>query len=86
MKENITEINLRVKEARKNLKLNQENFAKRLEVSKGFVGNVEAGNQQPSASFLNKLIKNCGISIDWLLTGKGSMKIKGIIYLNPLTF
>ena len=65
----------RIKEARKRLDLTQDDFSKKLDISKGFVAKVEKGHQQPSAMFLMQLFKTFDISIDWLLSGRGQKLI-----------
>lgn len=53
--------------------LNQSEFARQLEVSSGFVSDVVRGNKKPGAEFLHKVRVTFGISIDWLLTGDGTI-------------
>ncbi len=54
-------------------KINQTEFARRLDVSPGFVSDVVRGNKKPGAEFLFGVRKTFGISIDWLLTGEGTL-------------
>ena len=53
--------------------LNQSEFALRIGVSPGFVSDILRGNKRPGCEFLASLRQSLGVSIDWLLTGKGSM-------------
>lgn len=53
--------------------LNQSEFARRLGVSAGFVSDTARGVKKPGADFLHALRTMFGVSIDWLLTGEGSM-------------
>lgn len=53
--------------------LNQSEFALRIGVSPGFVSDILRGNKRPGCEFLSSLRQSLGVSIDWLLTGKGSM-------------
>jgi transcriptional regulator with XRE-family HTH domain len=53
--------------------LNQTEFAKKIGVSPGFVSDVVRGNKKPGADFLFAVRKVFGISVDWLLTGEGTM-------------
>ncbi len=53
--------------------LNQTEFALRIGVSPGFVSDILRGNKRPGCEFLFNLRQSMGVSIDWLLTGKGSM-------------
>lgn len=54
-------------------RLNQSEFAKRLEVSAAFISDVVRGLKKPGAEFLYSLKAVFGICIDWLLTGEGTM-------------
>lgn len=54
--------------------LSQSEFAARVKVSQGFVSDVLRGIKKPGAEFLYALKIEFGISIDWLLTGEGTMK------------
>lgn len=53
--------------------LNQSEFARRLGVSAGFVSDVVRGQKKPGAEFLYAVRTTFGISIDWLLTGDGTI-------------
>jgi len=54
--------------------LNQAEFARRLGVSAGFVSDAARGNKKPGADFLFSVRTVFGVSIDWLLTGEGTMR------------
>lgn len=64
--------------------LNQTDFARRLGVSPGFVSDVVRGNKKPGAEFLHAVRTTFGISIDWLLTGEGTISGGGGIDLDLL--
>lgn len=53
--------------------LNQSEFARQLGVSAGFVSDVVRGQKKPGAEFLHAIRTTFGISVDWLLTGEGTM-------------
>lgn len=53
--------------------MNQTEFARQVGVSAGFVSDVVRGNKRPGAEFLFAVRKRFGISIDWLLTGEGTL-------------
>jgi transcriptional regulator with XRE-family HTH domain len=53
--------------------LNQSEFARRLGASAGFVSDVARGVKKPGADFLLGVRTVFEVSIDWLLTGEGSM-------------
>lgn len=54
--------------------LNQSEFARRLSASPGFVSDAARGVKKPGADFLHGLRTVFGVSIDWLLTGEGTMR------------
>lgn len=54
--------------------VNQSEFARGLGVSAGFVSDVVRGQKKPGAEFLYAVRTTYGISIDWLLTGEGTIK------------
>lgn len=54
--------------------LNQAEFARGLGVSAGFLSDVVRGQKKPGAEFLHAVRATYGISVDWLLTGEGTMK------------
>lgn len=53
--------------------LNQSEFARQLGVSAGFVSDVVRGQKKPGAEFLYAVRTTFGISVDWLLTGEGTV-------------
>ena len=57
----------RIKEARKNQRLTQEQLAERLEISVEFVGQIERGLKLPSMSVFLKMIETLNVSADYLL-------------------
>lgn len=66
-------INDRVRTARQAIGLSQQAFADKIGISQGYLGDIERGRAGPSASFLSLITMNTDISVDWLLTGVGSM-------------
>lgn len=63
----------RIATYRKRNKLSQQQFADSIGVSRGYIGDIERGRSEPSSNFLTLLTSNFNISIDWVLTGEGSM-------------
>lgn len=61
---------------RKEKRLSQQELADLLGVSRGYVGNIESGRNEPSSSFLMLLASKLNVSADWVLTGDGEM-LKG---------
>ena len=53
--------------------VNQSEFARRLGISPGFVSEAVRGVKKPGAEFLYAVRTVFGVSIDWLLTGEGTM-------------
>lgn len=62
----------RLKQIRNNKGLTQKAFAKPLSTSSGYISEVEQGKKSPGSDFLLMLSRVWGVSIDWLLTGKGN--------------
>lgn len=54
-------------------KVNQTEFSRQLGASPGFISDVVRGRKKPGAEFLFAMRKKFGISIDWLLTGEGTL-------------
>ncbi len=67
-----TTINERFKEVRKMLKLNQEQFAREVGVSRAHVSNIENGNDNPSAALIKLICMKFNIDEPWLIDGVGS--------------
>ena len=57
----------RIKEARKQQRLTQEQLAERLDISVEFVGQIERGLKLPSMQVFIKLIEALNVSADYLL-------------------
>jgi transcriptional regulator with XRE-family HTH domain len=62
----MTESSKKIKQIRTNLNLSQDNFAKSLGFSKGYIADVESGRTKPSRNLLEVIFQRYGISIDWL--------------------
>lgn len=81
--------NYRLKELRKSLKLNANDFAKQLEMKISTLYSYENGSAKPSYEFIAKLRKITNVNIDWLFYGEGNMIIEPQntleIKYNPLT-
>lgn len=54
------------------LNLSQNEFARQLGSSSAFVSNVARGKSKPGLEFLQRIAETFGISLDWLVLGKGS--------------
>jgi len=53
--------------------LSQAELARRVTMSPSFISDVMRGVKRPGADLLLALRKSLGVSIDWLLTGEGTM-------------
>lgn len=49
----------------------QGEFAKRIGVSQGYLSHLERGEKEIGPEILLRISRECGKSIEWLLTGKG---------------
>ena len=65
-------IGKRLKEARLQQNLKQQQLADLLGTSVSYVKNVERGSK-PSLSYLQTVVENCHVSYDWLLTGSKTL-------------
>ena len=48
----------------------QGEFAKRIGVSQGYLSHLERGEKEMGPEILLRISRECGKSIEWLLTGK----------------
>lgn len=67
------EISKRLKQTRENLGLSQSAFGKKIGLSFQHVSRYERGVISPTSDILTRLHERLNVSIDWLLTGRGSM-------------
>lgn len=66
-------IGKRLKQFRIIKNLTQLDLAELMHTSQAYIGYLENDKKTPGANLLTNLKINSDISIDWLLTGKGSM-------------
>lgn len=62
----------RIKQTRKRLGYSQDVLGAKVGVSRVAVSQWERGESSPSGRYLNDLAAALGVSVDWLLTGKGN--------------
>lgn len=74
----------RLTQAIAHCKVNQTEFARQLGASSGFISDAVRGHKKPGAEFLFAMRKKFGISIDWLLTGEGTLAGTSGIHLDLL--
>ena len=68
-------INDRIKEVRKKLKLSQTAFGEKLGVGRGVITNIELNLTEPKDLFIDLLCKTFGVNPNWLISGTGDMFI-----------
>ena len=65
---------MRIRVARQYAKLSQMELAEKLGISRGAVANWESANDaHPATSRMVKLAVLTGVSVEWLVTGRGRM-------------
>ncbi len=69
-------MNSRIKDVRVALKLSQEEFGRRLGVTRGAVTNIEFNKTEPKPLFVELLCREFDVNETWLRTGEGEMFIK----------
>ena len=69
-------INERIKKTRKQLKLSQDEFGKRLGVSRGVITNIEFNKTEPKSLFIDLLCREFNVNENWLRTGEGKMFVQ----------
>lgn len=71
------EINKRIEKVINDSKLSFSEFADLIEVQRSSISHIISGRNKPSLDFIEKIkSKFPDIEWDWLITGKGDMKIK----------
>ena len=70
------EIGRRIRELR-GFYIRQEEFAKRIGVSQGYLSRIERGEKEIGAQILLSIARAFGKSIEWLLTGQDRSMSKG---------
>lgn len=64
----------RIKQIRKSHDLTQQEFAKRLGVSRSGIASYESGEREPISAVITLICREFSINEDWLRYGKGQMK------------
>ena len=67
---NRTEIGERIKERRLELHLTREQFSELINVTPKFLSDIETGEKGFSIETLERLVKNLGLSADYILFGE----------------
>ncbi|WP_242845955.1 helix-turn-helix domain-containing protein [Clostridium novyi] len=68
-------LNKRIAEIRRDNKLTQVEFGKKLSVSRDAIANYESGRVEPKPIFLDHLCTVFNVNKTWLLTGEGEMYV-----------
>lgn len=66
-------MNERIKELRKSLNLSQDEFGRKLGVTRGAITNIELNKTEPKELFLELICKVFSVNEQWLRTGEGQM-------------
>lgn len=74
----------RIKEARLNKNLTQQDLANRLGTSKSVISGYEAGKNDPAQSMVLKISEALDVSINWLMFGKEIQNIIPIKRINKI--
>ena len=69
----IIEVGKRIREARKTLKLQQQEMANQLGISSGHLSEIESGKASPNTDFHIKMAELYNISVEYIILGKGDL-------------
>lgn len=69
-------MNGRIKEVRKALGLSQDEFGRRLGVTRGAVTNIEFNKVEPKPLFVDLICREFDVNEEWLRTGAGPMFVE----------
>ena len=69
-------MNERIKKLRQALNLSQDEFGKRLGVTRGAITNIELNKVEPKPLFVDLICREFNASENWIRTGEGEMFIK----------
>lgn len=69
-------MNSRIKQVRNALGLSQDEFGKKLGVTRGAITNIELNKVEPKPLFVSLICQTFNVSDRWLRTGEGEMFVK----------
>lgn len=72
--ENASNISVRIRSLRKELKLKQADFVAGLNISRSYLSKLETGDEQPGRDLLIRMAHEFNVSLDWLTSGTGGMR------------
>ena len=67
---------VRIKELQRSLNLNNKQFSELIDVSKYNLSKYYNGSLNITKATINAIVANTGANKEWLLTGKGEMRVK----------
>ncbi len=69
-------MNERIKKLRQALNLSQDEFGKRLGVTRGAITNIELNKVEPKPLFVDLICREFNASENWIRTGQGEMFVE----------
>ena len=69
-------MNERIKKLRQALNLSQDEFGKRLGVTRGAITNIELNKVEPKPLFVDLICREFNASENWIRTGEGDMFVE----------
>ena len=69
-------MNERIKQIRKALHLSQDDFGKKLGVTRGVITNIELNKTEPKPLFIKLICETFEVNEDWVVNGTGEMFIQ----------
>ena len=73
----------RLRDFRNSRRLTIAELSEKTGLSIGMISETEAGKNKPSPNLMLGLYQLYGLNINWLLTGEGSMKVRGKLFEPP---
>ena len=70
------EIKDRIKKIRKEKKMTQEDFSKKLGLARNSIANYEIGRREPTNAIIVSICREFDVNEEWLRTGEGEMFIQ----------
>lgn len=69
-------MNERIKQIRKALHLSQDDFGKKLGVTRGVITNIELNKTEPKPLFIKLICETFEVNEDWVVNGTGEMFVQ----------
>lgn len=69
-------MNERIKQIRKALNLSQDDFGKKLGVTRGVITNIELNKTEPKPLFIKLICETFEVNEDWVVNGTGEMFVQ----------